>query len=83
MRLCQTHGIDPIKAGMGGHIESNEVLMTVNAEILLRLLYLKDDQNYLVHPKVIVEQCLRLVGDRDRNKKVKTLMCNLFSNAQA
>ena len=77
------NGIDPIKAGMGGHIESNEVLMTVNAEILLRLLYLKDDQNYLVHPKVIVEQCLRLVGDRDRNKKVKTLMCNLFSNAQA
>ena len=45
--------------------------MTLNAEILLRILYLKDSQNYLVHPKVFVKQCLKSVIVKEKKLVIR------------
>ena len=46
-------------------------VLTLNAEILLKISYLKDEQNYLVHPKTFVKNCLRAIERNERKTKIK------------
>ena len=43
-----------------------------------RLSYLKDDQNYLVHPKTFVNNCLRTIATHESNEKIRGEIKNLL-----
>ena len=59
------------KSILGGHVESTMTVLTLNAEILLKISYLKDEQNYLVHPKTFVKNCLKAIERNERKTKIK------------
>ena len=63
--------IDQAKVAIGSFLDSNQTILTINAEILLRISYLKDDQEYLVHPKTFIKCCLKSIARNERNKSVK------------
>ena len=59
------------KAIMGSYLNSEVVVLTLNAEILLRLLALKDDDNYLIHPKHFVRNAVSYLTKREKKREVK------------
>ena len=56
---------------LGSYIESTPTILTLHAELLLRILYLKDDQNYLVHPKNLVKHCLKYIARCEKKPEIK------------
>ena len=65
-----SHGTIPLqdvpKLILGMNQESTPTSITLCAEILLRITYLKDDQNYLFHPKTVVHQVLTNLKTKDK-----------------
>ena len=57
---------DVSKLILGMNQESTPTSITLCAEILLRITYLKDDQNYLFHPKTVVHQVLTNLKTKDK-----------------
>ena len=66
------------KAILGCNVEATLTNLTLNAEVLTRLSYLKDDQNYLVHPKTFVNNCLRTIATHESNEKIRGEIKNLL-----
>lgn len=52
--------------------------LTLHAEIMLRITYLKDEQNYLIRPKTFVQLALRDLVIKERNEVVKTRVKDLL-----
>ena len=69
---------DPIKASLGASIEINLTIATINAEILQRILSLRD-QNYLVHPKKLIEHALKLIHKREQVTAIKNEISSLLN----
>ena len=72
-------GVNPIKASLGAMMGSSLATTTINAEILQRILTLKRDQNYLIHPKIFVEHALKLLLKRERNGPDKNDIASLLN----
>ena len=70
---------DPTKAALGAIIRTDPISMTLHAETLLRILYLKDEQNYLTHPKTIVKHVIKLTGKREKDPAIKRAMKDLLT----
>ena len=66
------------KACIGAQLSSNVTILTINAEILLKIYFLKEGQNYLLHPKTIIEQALNLIARREKNSAVKNSVNDLL-----
>ena len=64
---------------LGSNLNSNSSLLTINAEILQRILSLKDEANYLVHPKVLVKQALTHLLRREKRTQIKTDLESIFN----
>jgi hypothetical protein len=45
--------------------------LSIQAEVLQRILYLKDDSDFLLRPKAIAIRALELVANRERNRELK------------
>ena len=67
-------GLDRLSQILGGGIENTVATMTLHAEILSRILQLKDDSRYLIRPKVMVEMALRFLIKREKGKVKNSLM---------
>ena len=63
---------------LGSHIESTSASMTLNSEILTRILYLKDSQNYLVHPRIFVRQALKAIAVKEKKTEVRVVIKTLL-----
>ena len=68
--------IDPqslpqVKAILGGYLESNPVILTINAEIMQRIQVLKDNQDHLIHPRHFARNALQLLVRRENNRESK------------
>ena len=63
--------IESCMLALGSYIESTPTILTLHAELLLRILYLKDDQNYLVHPKNLVKHCLKYIARCEKKPEIK------------
>ena len=61
----------PAKAILGCYINSTTTVLTINAEIISRIHLLKDDANYLQHPKHFVRQALIFLLKREKNEDIK------------
>ena len=59
------------RAIVGAYLDSNPTILTINAEILLRILSLKDDENHLIHPKHFVRNALKYLVRREKKEEIK------------
>ena len=64
---------------IGADADSNLTILTINAEICQRILYLKDRAEYLIHPKRFVELAIRAIQKKESNSKIKTILGTLLS----
>ena len=73
-------GLDPLKAAIGCYLEASPSSITLDAEILLRISYLRDTQNYLIHPNVVVKQCLSSLARKEKNLKIREDLKSLLED---
>ena len=69
---------DPIKSILGARVEETMACLTIKAEILNRLLQLRDDQNYLIHPKNFVINAIRSLSIKEITPELKEKMLDLL-----
>ena len=69
---------DITKAALGTLVDSNPLVLTINAEILTRILYLKEDQNFLLHPRKVIEQAIKMLHRRERDRLLKDALKDLL-----
>ena len=69
---------DPIKSILGARVEETMACLTIKAEILNRLLQLRDDQNYLIHPKNFVINAIRSLSKKEITPELKEKMLDLL-----
>ena len=72
------------KAILGGYLESSTISLTINAEIMQRILALKDAQDHLIHPKHFAKKAIELLARREIKQearaKLKTVLDALGRN---
>ena len=71
--------LDPVGASLGTSIDTSPTVTAINAEILQRILSLKKDQNYLIHPKRFVENSLKLLIRREKATVIKNEITSLLA----
>ena len=69
--------IDPLRALMGSHLEANLATLTLTAETILRITYLRDEQNYLLLPRTLVTNCIKTLA-RNETGELKQTFKNLL-----
>ena len=69
---------EPTKAIMGACPDENPAYMTIKAELLGRILQLREEQNYLIHPKRFVKLAIESVGKKELNEELKTEINDLL-----
>ena len=74
---------DITKAALGTLVDSNPLVLTINAEILTRILYLKEDQNFLLHPRKVIEQAIKMLHRRERDRLLKDALKDLLETMGA
>ena len=70
---------DHLKTALAANLSSNLASMTYSAELLQTILYLKPDQLYLIHPKVIALRALKNIGIKEGNAKIKELFIEVLN----
>ena len=70
------------KAIMGGYRTSNTTVLTINAEILHRILTLKDDASYLVHPKVFVKNSISYLIRKEKANEIKNGLRSILDSLE-
>ena len=53
-------------------------LLTLHAEILQRILYLREDTNYLVHPRVVVNSAIKDLIRKETKTEIKNVLKDLL-----
>ena len=75
--VCYGSSLDPsepIKMITGTEISQTTLNLTIKAEIIGRILMLKDDQSYLIHPKYVVKLAIgNLIKKERRHELVNEL----------
>ena len=61
----------PCVAILGSYLSSSPTVLTINAEIIQRIHLLKEDLNYLIHPKHFVRQALIFLLKREKKLHIK------------
>ena len=63
---------DPIENRiLGASDDTNSLILSIHAEILMRILGLKDDANYTLRPNFVVRHAISLIKNSERNSKIK------------
>ena len=56
----------------------NPIVMMIHAEIILRIKGLRDDQNYLIRPKLLIKNALKMLETRELNVETKSELAQLI-----
>ena len=62
---------DKTKLIIAANRKSNIATMTLSAEIMQSILYLKAEQTFLVHPKHVVKQAIKRLSKNEGNPDLK------------
>ena len=57
---------------------TNPLLLTIHAEVLSRILHLKNEENYTLHPKTIVKNALSFLNRREKSEDYKRAINDLL-----
>ena len=71
------------KIAMSSSIGSTVESMTLNAEILQTILYLKPEQNYLVHPRNLILNAIKSLATKEGNQKIKKHFIELLNETNS
>ena len=63
---------------IGATLATTPLILSIHGEVLNRILYLKDDANYLLHPKQIALMSIKSVLANERKLEIKDLCTNLL-----
>ena len=63
---------DRLQTILGVTIDTNKEFLAVHGEILTRILYLKEEAQYLVHPRTFVELAIKYVARNEKSETSKT-----------
>jgi hypothetical protein len=64
----QNHALEKI---LGAHKECDQSKLAIHCEIIKRILYLKDDETYLIRPKILVKQSLEHLYKMERRLETR------------
>ena len=62
-----------------GLTEPNDIILTVHAEVLLRIRQLDPDANYLIHPKTLVKNSIKKIIKSEKKSEIKTVLSTLLA----
>ena len=74
--------IDPIKACLAASLNTPLTATTLNAEIIYRIMTLKTEQDYVIHPRILIKSALELLIRRERNRDLKAELETLLNRDQ-
>ena len=63
---------------LGASYDTHPMILAINAELLLRILGLKDDANYLLHPKQLVKLAIKTIQGLEKNRERKEICADLL-----
>lgn len=63
---------------LGATLSTHPLVLSVHAEIINRILYLKED-NFLLRPKIIVEQSIKYILAREKNLNDRNALMDLLN----
>ena len=75
--------LDLTKAAMAASTGSTLDAMTLNAELLQVILYLKPNPNYLLHPKHLVLNAVKALAAKEGNKRLKDNFIELLNETNS
>ena len=70
---------DYIKSTFGALLSQSLTDLTIKCEILNRVLSLKDEQSYLVHPRTLVRLAIESVNKKEVKKEIKEDLRDLLA----
>ena len=71
--------LDKKAIALGTFTNSNIAYLTLSAEILQRISYLKDDQTYLIHPKAFVANAIKSLIKKEKDSVLKEVYCSALN----
>ena len=69
---------DDIKKIFGANKGSKLASLTLRCEVLNRILTLSKTQDYLIHPKIVIQQCIRSVASKEKKADLKSELYSLI-----
>lgn len=78
IRLSTAPNEDRSNRALGLVVGTNPQLLTIHAEILARIHYLKSNTNYTLHPRYFVKQALNYILQKERSEVFKNLVKDLL-----
>ena len=77
-RVTITPGEDHSNLTIGLIVGTNPYLLTIHAEILSRIHYLKSGADHLLHPKFFIRLALNYLANREKSQQFKSLLNDLL-----
>ena len=71
---------EPDKTAIAASVEASTASMTLTAELLLSILFLKRDQNHLMHPKFVVMRAIKNLAIKEGNNKIKVKFIEIVND---
>ncbi len=79
LQLRQTMSQDKAKNIMGAGANESLANLTIKAEVLNRILQLKDEYTFLIHPKKFVKLAIEAVGKKETKRELKEEINDLLN----
>ena len=78
LKVINPNNVDRVQAIMGATMNTDPLILSIHAELLLRILRIKEDANYLIRPKVIVKLAIELVARNEKSDEIKRRLLALL-----
>jgi len=78
LRLVDNPTEDPEKTIMGAGSGSNQLIIAIHAEILNRIVNLRDDETYLMRPQIMAKLSIETIIKNERNPEIKNLLASIL-----
>ena len=70
----------PSKAICGGYLTCSTTIITLNAEIMQRILRLRDNEQYLLHPKHLIRNSLVYLIKKEKKAGIKNELKSILDS---
>ena len=61
-----------------GTLDASRITLTIHGEIIKRIRHLKADQNYCIHPKILLRHTLEHLKKKEKETSIKTELADLL-----
>ena len=68
--LNETQNLNSVAMLLGTELDQTLTKLTIKAEVLSRIMYLRDAQTYLIHPNCLVKSAIRGLLKNEKRKEI-------------